>query len=115
MSFEVTKEEELRQVGVVLFDQFELLDVFGPVEMLGKVKSKFQIDMIASAQGRVTSVQGPDVFADKSFDDVSKLDIVLVPGGMGTRIEVKNQELLGWLTKICVDAEFVISVCTGSA
>ena len=107
--------ETPRTVGIVLFDQFELLDVFGPAEMLGLPKSRFRLQMIGPDKEPVTSAQGPRVVPDGAFSDVEKLDLVLVPGGMGTRKEVENTDLLAWLRHIAVGAEYVASVCTGSA
>jgi transcriptional regulator GlxA family with amidase domain len=104
-----------RIVGVVLFEQFELLDVCGPAEMLGLPKGRFQLQMIGPNAGPVKSAQGPKVTADQAFSAVTELDLVLVPGGIGTRKEVENERLLTWLRDIAADAEYVTSVCTGSA
>ena len=104
-----------RTVGILLFDQFELLDVFGPAEMFGLPKSRFQLQMIGPVDGPVVSAQGPSVMADRARRDVTQLDLLLVPGGMGTRAEVENQDLLSWLREISAGAEYVTSVCTGSA
>lgn len=108
-------ELDKRIVGFVLFDQFELLDVFGPAEMFGLPKSRFQLQMIGPNAGPISSAQGPRVMADRAFRDVTKLDLVVVPGGVGTRHEVGNEDLLSWLGEISADAEYVTSVCTGSA
>lgn len=104
-----------RIVGVVLFEQFELLDVCGPAEMLGLPKGQFQLQMIGPNAGPVKSAQGPKVMAEQAFGAVTKLDLVLVPGGIGTRKEVENERLLSWLRDISAEAEYVTSVCTGSA
>ena len=104
-----------RIIGVVLFDQFEMLDVFGPLEMFGGVPDAFEIRMLAEHPGSVASTQGPRSVVDQTFDEVEGLDLVLVPGGLGTRREVENQRLLDWLTAQASDADFVASVCTGSA
>ncbi len=106
---------QARTVGIVLFDDFELLDVFGPAEMFGLPKSRFRLQMVGPAAGAVESAQGPKVVADVAYHDVDTLDIVLVPGGMGTRKEVMNEELLSWISRISADAEYVSSVCTGAA
>ncbi len=104
-----------RIVGIVPFDQFELLDVFGPAEMFGLLKSQFQLQMIGPSSEPVASAQGPKVLVDIAFDDVAHLDLIVVPGGIGTRTEVENENLLSWLQKISSGAEYVTSVCTGSA
>lgn len=104
-----------RVVGIALFDRFELLDVFGPAEFFGLLKGHFNLLMIGPERGSVASAQGPKVIADVAFGEVSELDLILVPGGIGTRKQVENEEFLAWLKKISSQAEYVTSVCTGSA
>jgi len=106
--------DRLRSVGVVLFDRFELLDVFGPLELLGVVADRFALRLIGPTAGPVRSAQGPDVLAADSHGDAPAADIVLVPGGIGTRGLVENGEFLAWLAGWAGTAEFVTSVCTGS-
>jgi len=101
-------------VGVVLFPDFEVLDVFGPVEVLGFFKDAFRIHMIGPAAGPVTSSQGPRCLADYGLDDAPPLDVLLVPGGLGTRRGVDNPALLAWLQRRAADATYVTSVCTGA-
>jgi putative intracellular protease/amidase len=99
----------------VLYPQFELLDVFGPVEMFGNLGSRLKVVMVAEAAGPVTSTQGPIVRADYGFDDCPELDMLLVPGGRGTIQQLTNKALLDWLRQRAEKAEIVMSVCTGSA
>jgi transcriptional regulator GlxA family with amidase domain len=54
------------------------------------------------------------VLPDCSFDDAPELDVVLVPGGQGTRAEVENPALVGWLRKVGERCQWVTSVCTGT-
>ncbi|MGB5707113.1 MAG: DJ-1/PfpI family protein [Arenicellales bacterium] len=102
-------------VGVILFENFELLDVFGPLEMLGMYPETFSLHMLGQHAGAVRSAQGPRVALDSTFDQVGQYQILLVPGGAGTRIEVSNQALLNWLSNQAENAQYVMSVCTGSA
>ena len=102
-------------IGVVLFEGFELLDVFGPLEMFGNYPDKFEIIMVAENTGLVASAQGPQSKVERVFSDEIQYDILLVPGGQGTRVEVNNSHLLKWLTDQAKLAEYVTSVCTGSA
>jgi len=101
-------------LSVVLFDRFELLDVFGPLEMFGLLTSRFRIDLVGPEAGPVSSAQGPRVIADRSYADASPPDIVLVPGGIGTRQLVDDKEFLAWLQRWSSSAQYVTSVCTGS-
>ena len=104
-----------RTIGVVLFEGFELLDVFGPLEMFGLAAEHFEIRLISQTGGMVASRQGPKSVCDDSFQSAPAIDVLLVPGGIGTRREVDNQELLDWLKERSEQAELVASVCTGSA
>ena len=104
-----------RTVGVVLFPGFELLDVFGPLEAFGNPPGMFRVVLVAEQAGPVASAQGPRAVADHGFADCPHLDVVLVPGGIGTRDEAENPALLGWLRRRAAEAEVVTSVCTGAA
>ena len=103
-----------RLIGIVLYQGFEVLDVFGPTEMWANVPD-IKVVMIAQHKGPVVSAQGVSVQADYSFDDAPKLDVVMVPGGIGTFTELKNPAFLSYLVKADKDSEFTTSVCTGSA
>lgn len=101
-------------VGVVLYPGFEVLDVFGPVEMWAYVPD-FQVIMISQNGGAVKSAQGVSAVADYSFANAPQLDIMMVPGGTGTRTELNNQVFLDFIRKQNENTELTTSVCTGSA
>ncbi len=106
-----------RTLGALLFPEFELLDVFGPLEAFGNlfVRDKFRVLTIGTTAGPVASAQGPQAIAEYGLDDCPPLDLLLVPGGMGTRREVDNETVLAWLRARAADAEIVMSVCTGAS
>jgi transcriptional regulator GlxA family with amidase domain len=104
-----------RTVGIVLYPQFELLDVYGPVEMFANVRPHMKVVMLAQTAGPVPSAQGPKVVADYGFEDCPELDLILVPGGQGTLRELGNKKLHEWLRQRAAKAEITMSVCTGSA
>ena len=104
-----------RTLGVVLFEGFELLDVFGPLEMFGLAAEHFEIRLIAENGGVVASRQGPKSVCDDSFQSAPAIDVLLVPGGIATRGEVNNPVMLDWIKERSQQAELVASVCTGSA
>src|SRR6185437_4204601 len=106
-----------RTVGVLLFEGFELLDVFGPLEAWGihAAAGGCSIVMAAEKAGAVKSAQGPRAIADYALADCPPIDVILVPGGIGTRREVANAALLEWLARRAAAAEIVSSVCTGAA
>ena len=102
-------------VGVVLFDQFELLDVFGPLEMFGLLPDCFEIRLLADTATTARSAQGPVSVIDASLQPAEAIDIVMVPGGIGTRHVIKDSNFLDKLQQLSRSASYVISVCTGSA
>lgn len=102
-----------KRIGVVLYTAFEVLDVFGPVEMWGNLPDA-QILTIAEKPGAITSAQGTQTIADYGFDNVPKLDVLLVPGGMGTLAELGNQNMLKFLREQSEKTPLVTSVCSGS-
>lgn len=103
-----------RHVAVLLFDGFELLDVFGPVELL-HLAPEFTISYYGPQRGPVASSQGAQVVAEHSYDELVDPDIILVPGGIGTRQLVEDKAFLEQLETIGTAADLVTSVCTGSA
>src|SRR5260370_33049068 len=106
-----------KTLGFVLFDQLYRLDVLGPAEAFGlrDLDGAFRLVMVAEKSGPVASAQGPRTVADYGLACCPPLDMLLVPGGMGTRSEVDNPVLLRWLRERAAKAELVMSVCTGSA
>jgi len=99
----------------VLFDRFELLDVFGPLEMFGMLPDHFEITVVGPHTGAVASSQGPRAVADFAYADAPPCDIVLVPGGIGRLQVIEDRAFLGWLAGYCASVDYITSVCTGSA
>lgn len=102
-----------KRVGIVLFPGFETLDVYGPVEMWGNVP-EFELVVVAETTGPVRSAQGPATLAEVSFANAPPLDILFVPGGMGTMAQLGNPAMLAFLKERRASAELTTSVCTGS-
>ena len=107
--------QSTRSIGVLLFEDFELLDVFGPLEMYGMLPEHFELHLVAENAGEVASRQGPKSLVEHDLGDGRQYEILLVPGGPGTRREVDNNALLDWIRSQSPNAEYVTSVCTGSA
>ncbi|MDR1701444.1 MAG: DJ-1/PfpI family protein [Sporomusaceae bacterium] len=101
---------------VLLFDDFETLDVFGPVEVLGKLENAFKIHFVSLTGATTVSSQQVPIPTQnlKSFDPAAEY-IFLLPGGQGTRAEVQNEEMLQAVKKLALHAKFTLAVCTGSA
>ena len=107
--------DDLRRISVVLFEGFELLDVFGPVELFSMVSDRLAIEFIGPEAGPVASSQGVQVLATSGYDAAATPDIMLIPGGQGTRRLVNDVAFLSWLRAWATPASVVTSVCTGSA
>lgn len=103
-----------RQIVVVLFEGFELLDVFGPLEMYGLLPDRFRITLVGPEAGAIASAQGPSAMAEFAYGEAPAPDLVLVPGGVGSRALVTDRSFLDWLRAWCAESEFIASVCTGS-
>ena len=72
---------DLRRICVVLFEGFELLDVFGPAELFSLVPDQLAIEFIGPGAGPVASSQGVQVTAAIGYDAAATPDIMLIPGG----------------------------------
>jgi transcriptional regulator GlxA family with amidase domain len=105
----------MRKVGALIFPGFELLDLFGPLEMLGLLKDDFELKLVAERLGPVASNQGIAANTDITIDEDVKFDVIVVPGGAGTRREVENNAVLDWIAQASETSEYSLSICTGSA
>lgn len=111
----MTEQSSLKILGILLFPDFETLDVFGPLEMFGMLPDTLQVVLISQYQGLVQSTHGQKIQTDFGWDDAPHLDYMLIPGGMGTRREVNNQPLLNWIKAKSDQTDITLSVCTGAA
>ena len=103
------------KTAILLFPKFETLDVMGPVEMLGRNPDLFDLVMVAERPGMVHSTQGVGVGIAATLDDPADYDVLLLPGGAGTRTEVDNPALHDWIREKSARARYVTTVCTGTA
>lgn len=90
------------------------MDVFGPVELLSK-SSRIDISYFSDQPGLVASSQGIRVESTLRYEEVDDPDVLLVPGGSGTRSLVNDHQFLERLARIGAKSRIVTSVCTGSA
>lgn len=112
------------RVAVALFEGFTVLDVYGPVQAFascrelqedGSFRRLFEIFSMAEQKGIVKSSEGPPSYAEFGFTEAPDFDILLIPGGFGTRAAVNNTGLLDQLAGASQRAEVTATVCTGSA
>ena len=102
-------------VGVLLFDNFETLDVFGPVEILGRLKDLYSIRFYSLSGGLIGNSHGIFISTEKLEPEHHNPEIFIIPGGAGTRPGVNNQLLIDTIRKISVSSNYVLTICTGSA
>ncbi len=104
-------------IGILLFDDAEELDFVGPWEVFTMARESgkdLNVVTIAERMEPVVAAKGMRFLPDHDLADAPKLDLLLVPGGRGTRAEVENRALLDWIAKAAADCDWVTSVCTGS-
>lgn len=113
-----------KRVGIVVFEDVEVLDFCGPFEVFSVTRldeakrrqepSPFEALLVAQRVEPVTASGGLQVVPHHTFENCPPLDILVVPGGWGTRDEMKNAVLLDWLRVRAAQVETLTSVCTGS-
>lgn len=102
------------KIGALIYPDFELLDLFGPMEMFGTMPDEFQLQLVAAEAGPVKSSGQLMAHADLSVKDGHEFDVLFLPGGIGTREMIRDQEMLDWIRKAGDAADHVLTVCTGS-
>jgi len=104
--------------GIVTFDGAEELDFVGPWEVFSASAMLHgdgdAVVLVAEQDGPVRCAKGLRVLPDETFSARRGYDVVLVPGGRGTRVEVDNPAMTGWLAEAARTATWMTSVCTGS-
>ena len=110
-----TPPTKIRTLGVLIFPGFEVLDVYGPIELWGNLPEQVQVVVISAKPGIIASSQGPKTVAEYGYDDAPPLDLILVPGGMGILNIQNDPATLEWLRLRAKKAEIVMSVCNGAS
>lgn len=100
-------------VNVLLFSDFETLDAFGPVEILGRIE-QYRLRFVSLNGGMVKSRQGVPVLTEP-LKDADFSGILLVPGGQGTRQLINENTFIDKLSVIALQSQYCLTVCTGSA
>ena len=102
------------QVAAVLFPRLTALDLIGPYETLQRLPDA-TVTFVGHQRGEVRTENGfLGLTADATFDEVQQPDVVIVPGGIGTRALLDDEVLLDWLRTVHQTTLFTTSVCTGS-
>jgi len=113
-----------RRVGILIFDGVEVLDFCGPFEVFSVTRlneerrredpSPFDVLLVAQEAGVVTAAGALKVIPDVTLESCPALDVLVVPGGWGTRREIHNTELLDWIAQRGRHVETLTAVCTGA-
>lgn len=106
------------QIGILIFDGAEELDFVGPYEVFTMARAlkagSCEVRLIAERDTPVRCAKGMRVLPDATTANCGALDVILIPGGQGTRREVENKPLLNWIAGVAKTATWVTSVCTGA-
>jgi transcriptional regulator GlxA family with amidase domain len=113
-----------KRVGILIFPDVEVLDFCGPFEVFSVTRlneerrredpSPFDVALIAETMDTVTATGGLRVQPDYTVNDAPRLDVLVVPGGWGTRKQIKNETLLQFIRTRAREVETLTSVCTGA-
>ena len=114
-------------VGIFIFDEVEVLDFAGPFEVFSRTRllkgaesrrsndsAPFNPFTVSIDTKPLTATGGLKIIADYTFNNFPKIDILIVPGGYGTRTLLNNEILLKWIKAVSDKANITASVCTGS-
>jgi len=101
------------QIAILIFDKLAAQDAVGPYEVMRNVP-EWDVRFVAKEKGEIRAEGGLGMVADHSIDEVESADIVLVPGGLGNRPLLEDEEVLSWLRRIDSTTKWTTSVCTGS-
>jgi transcriptional regulator GlxA family with amidase domain len=121
---QMSEDPTIHRIALALFEGFTVLDMYGPVQAFascrvpapdGGFKRLFEMFTMAEQSGVVRSGEGPPSMAEHSFADAPSYDILLIPGGFGTREAVSKPRFLDQLAAASQRAATTATVCTGSA
>lgn len=109
----------LRRVGILVFDDVEVLDFAGPFEVFAVTaelagQQHFRTVLVGKEDRVFTAVNGLKVLPNETFADGHAYDLLVVPGGFGTRALVHDADVMAWVTAQANTAEIVMSVCSGA-
>ncbi len=108
-----------RNVAIFIFNEVEVLDFCGPFEVFSvtnKIHSlnPFNVYTVAEQERPILAVNNLSVNPRYTLDNCPRPDILLIPGGQGSRKEMNNPVVINWIKKVFNDLELLLSVCTGA-
>ena len=108
-----------RSVGIFIFDDVEVLDFCGPFEVFSVTGHQiepgaFKVFTVSQKAEPLLARNGLRVTSDFSFENAPPCDLLIIPGGQGTRPLMHDDAVLAWINQRAASAELVLSVCTGA-
>ena len=108
-----------KTVSLLLFPEVEVLDFAGPFEVLSVAneidgKNRLALSIVAPNSAPVAARNGLRIVPDHSLESCPSSDILVIPGGFGTRALLLQPEVIEWVQQRAATAEIVFSICTGS-
>jgi transcriptional regulator GlxA family with amidase domain len=108
-----------RKVAILIFEEVEVLDFSGPFEVFAVARDEqgaplFEVYNVAETMAPVLARNGFSVNPHYTIDDCPAPDLLVIPGGRGTRTAMHNARLTAWIQQHSATAEHVLSVCTGA-
>lgn len=108
-----------KNVGILIFDNAEVLDFAGPFEVFSVTSELnnfelFDVFTVAKNTEPVLAVNGLSVNPKYNFENCPQIDILIISGGSGTRQQTKDRKTLSWLENIHKDTELTLSICSGA-
>src|SRR3954454_13259336 len=102
------------QIAIPLFDRFTALDAVGPYEVLSRLPGA-RVDFVAAEPGVVrTETRMLGLEATRSLDEVAAPEVIVVPGGIGSRAAARDERMLDWVRAAHQTSQYTTSVCTGA-
>ncbi len=114
-------------VGILIFDGVEVLDFAGPFEVFSRTRlaagpdsrrsddaAPFSVFTVGRTRAPIKTTGNLEVVPHHGFADAPRIDLLVVPGGFGTRALVNDAETLDWIRTVAASARKTTSVCTGS-
>jgi transcriptional regulator GlxA family with amidase domain len=114
-------------VGIFIFDDVEVLDFAGPFEVFSRTRTvpgaasrrtdesaPFHTFTVARSRAAITAIGGLRVLPEFPWGDAPKIDILVIPGGFGTRALLNDEPVLAWIRDTAARSRQVTSVCTGA-
>ena len=102
------------KIAFIMFDDYETLDVFGPAEIFGRLTDRYSLKFYSLDGGVISNRHGVPIMTER-LDTLKKgSEIILIPGGMGTRKQVDNPAILEEIKRLSESSTYVLTVCTGS-